>query len=155
MHPALCAHNPDTELVPSSLCRRTLARCFSAAPHALSLVSTWIRRYQRALSPWASSLAFHWTHNVSAGKDFISIPSLSRRGKTTAIRCSLAWSPWGDCPWVNWNVRRLPVGRLTVHLRTLVLLYSVSLRFDFSNLSQLLFWKRQVHYNVLSPSRTG
>jgi hypothetical protein len=47
---------PSTSLtphyaVPSSLCRRTLARCFAATPHALPLLGTRTPPYPLAVSP--------------------------------------------------------------------------------------------------------
>jgi hypothetical protein len=45
-------------------------------------VSTGIPYCPLTLSPWDGSLAYRWTHDISAGVDFIAIPPLSRRGKT-------------------------------------------------------------------------
>jgi len=99
--------------VPPSLCRRTLARCFAATSHALSLVSTRIPRYSFAVSPWDGSLAIRWTFVVSQWE------------YSVAIHCSLAVSerslpaghrsyPWGDFSWTSerWHIWRCLASRL-------------------------------------------
>jgi hypothetical protein len=97
---ALTPLEPSTSLtpyyaVPSSLCRRTLARCFAATPHVLSLVSTRIPPYPLA---WDGSLAIRC----------IAVRRLHRH-PLLARFVSVRRLPVG----------RLHVGRLTVHLWTL------------------------------------